>query len=423
MLISVFFEAIENVIRNDHLVIRFRKSAAQKLYVLFFARRFVHFDKSDHVALVHHARHARQKAVFHARNVRQISVHRHNVKAFFGNLFYVFRRHNGGDFVRAELILIDFFIFDEPCVVYAGVIHRVRYSVLAVVSGKAVHHTEHGKAHEAQQNGKEQADGLGFKTARAHFEAFLNRHSGLYQLKSRGFREGYLSFVRRSERFHTAVFIYSGRAANLLRQFVVHGKHRFLFRKIRVYFFNVLLRKLVSLRKFKQFSAVVRQTVFGFFGIGAVFFDVGNNLSVLKFNNPVAVLFRKISVVRNHQHQLVFRKLFQRVENLNTRVAVQRARRLVGHNDFGVFHQSSGNRHSLLLPARKLIRLSFTEACKVNFLQNFVYLLVRGLPSLKLKRQSDVCSDVEVLQNVVFLKNESEICVPVAVEIALRKIF
>ena len=423
MLIPVFFEAIENVIRNDHFVVCFRKSASRKLYFLFFARRFVHFDKPRDVSLINDARHALQKAVFHAQRGGYISVHRQNVKTFFCKLSDVVGRHRGGKLIRPELTFVGFFVSDESGVIDAGVIHRVRYSVLAVVSGKAVHHTEHGKAHEAQQNGNYQSERFRFKAARAHFEAFLNRHSGLYQLKSRGFREGYLSFVRRSERFHTAVFIYSGRAANLLRQFVVHGKHRFLFRKIRVYFFNVLLRKLVSLRKFKQFSAVVRQPVFGFFGIGAVFFDVGNNLSVLKFNNPVAVLFRKISVVRNHQHQLVFRKLFQRVENLNTRVAVQRARRLVGHNDFGVFHQSSGNRHSLLLPARKLIRLSFTEACKVNFLQNFVYLLVRGLPSLKLKRQSDVCSDVEVLQNVVFLKNESEICVPVAVEIALRKIF
>ena len=64
--------------------------------------------------------------------------------------------------------------------------------------------------------------------------------------------------------------------------------------------------------------------------------DIRNDASVGQLDHAVAVLLGEIAVVRNDDDQLCFRQLFQRVEHLLAGFRVQRAGRLVGHNDLGI---------------------------------------------------------------------------------------
>ena len=89
---------------------------------------------------------------------------------------------------------------------------------------------------------------------------------------------------------------------------------------------------------------------------GAVAFGVvADDGAVFEFDDTVGVALREIAVVRDDQHQFSFGEFFQGVKHLLARVGVQRARRLVGHDDLRLFHQRARDGDTLLLTARKLV--------------------------------------------------------------------
>ena len=164
---------------------------------------------------------------------------------------------------------------------------------------------------------------------------------------------------------------------------------------------------------------VTGQRLFIFLRLG----DVGNHLPVLQFNDTVAVLLRKITIVGNDDDQLVFGELFQGIENLLTRRGVQRARRLVRHNDFGGFDQSARDCDTLFLAARKGVGLTLCVAYEIDVLQQSGdCLFVLGF-ALQLQSQSDVVLDRELVENVILLEDKADERISIAVEIALRERF
>ena len=79
---------------------------------------------------------------------------------------------------------------------------------------------------------------------------------------------------------------------------------------------------------------------------------------VFQLNDSVPVLFRKVCVVGNDDNQRFFGKRFQHFHHLHARTRIQRARRLVRHNDARLFYQSARDGNALALTARQLGRVA-----------------------------------------------------------------
>ena len=63
----------------------------------------------------------------------------------------------------------------------------------------------------------------------------------------------------------------------------------------------------------------------------------------------------------------------QQLQHLFLNGDVQRAGRLVEHQEFGLHNQGAGNRHALALPAGELMRVTLQEARKLLFCQANVF--------------------------------------------------
>ena len=152
------------------------------------------------------------------------------------------------------------------------------------------------------------------------------------------------------------------------------------------------------------------------------FGHVGYDLAVLEFDDTVGVQFGEVAVVRYDKHEFFFRQFFKSVENLLAGLAVQRARRLVRHNHFGVLDERTRYRHTLILTARKFVGLAVAVARKIHFVEDFVKRLVCSLLALQLHGERDVRAYRELGQNVVLLKDKADESVAVTVEVRLREV-
>ena len=92
-------------------------------------------------------------------------------------------------------------------------------------------------------------------------------------------------------------------------------------------------------------------------------------LTVLYPYDPGCVIFSKFRVVGNHDNKSVFCDLLKKVHDLDARLGIECARRLICKKDLRVIYKSSRNGNSLHLTARHLIRLLVSLLAESHLVQ------------------------------------------------------
>ena len=150
--------------------------------------------------------------------------------------------------------------------------------------------------------------------------------------------------------------------------------------------------------------------------------DVRDDPAVRKFHDAVGVALRKVAVVRYDENELSRGELFQGIEDLLTRVRVERTRRLVRHDDLRVLDERTRDGNALLLTARKLVGLALGKARQVHLLQDRADRLRRCFFALKLKSKRDIRAHGEVVKHVILLEDKADKGIAVGVKVTARKV-
>ena len=128
--------------------------------------------------------------------------------------------------------------------------------------------------------------------------------------------------------------------------------------------------------------------------------------------------------MRDHDDQLFVGYLADKIHNLNAGGGIERARRLVGEQDFGLVDQRSRNRHALALSARKLIGALVVLPRQSHAVES----LFRTFDALGFTYARDCQRELDVAQHrlvryqVVALENEAYAVVAVHVPIAVAEL-
>ncbi len=153
-------------------------------------------------------------------------------------------------------------------------------------------------------------------------------------------------------------------------------------------------------------------------GIGILY-----KLTVLKSANTRGILLGKLAVVRNHNDEAGFGNLLKDIHNLHAELAVERACRFVGKNDFRVVYNGARDGYALHLSAGQLIGA-------------LVYLALYAHPAKRLygfcsahlflfadkaERKLHVFKHGEVRYKIVALKNKSDGSVSIRVPVHIVK--
>ena len=149
---------------------------------------------------------------------------------------------------------------------------------------------------------------------------------------------------------------------------------------------------------------------------------VADDFAVCKLQDPVAVFFGKIPIVRDDDDQLLFGQLFEKPEQLFARLFVERTRRLVRKQDGRVLDERAGNGNALLLTARKLFGRALFVALHADRPQDLRNPPVIPLFPLQFRGEGDILYYIEALEQIVVLKDKSDLPVPIGVPIFLRKV-
>ena len=158
---------------------------------------------------------------------------------------------------------------------------------------------------------------------------------------------------------------------------------------------------------------------------GVVRVGIADDQPVFEFDDAGGILLRKFRVVRDHDDQPLPRDLLNEIHDLYARFGIERARRLVGEQNFGVVDERPRDRHALHLPARKLVRffiqVLFQPHAPERLLGARLALLRRH--ARKGERQLHVAQNRLVRDEVIRLKNEPDAVVAVGVPVAVFVIF
>ena len=125
--------------------------------------------------------------------------------------------------------------------------------------------------------------------------------------------------------------------------------------------------------------------------------------------------------MRNHNHQTLARDLADKLHDLYARHRIERARRFVGEQYFGVIDERAGDRHALHLTARKLVG-AFVQFV---FQSDFDQRVLRSLAAFGFgnardrERQFDVAEHGLVGNEVIGLEHEPDPMISVYVPIVV----
>ena len=138
-----------------------------------------------------------------------------------------------------------------------------------------------------------------------------------------------------------------------------------------------------------------------------------HDVAALHKNHARGDLAGKADLVGDHDHRhTVGGKLLHNLQNLAHHFGVQGAGRLVKQQNIGVHRQGAGNRHALLLPARKLRRVGFGFFCQPHALQQAEgFLLGGGFVGLfQLHgRQHHIAQHVQIVEQIKMLKHHTDV--------------
>ena len=129
--------------------------------------------------------------------------------------------------------------------------------------------------------------------------------------------------------------------------------------------------------------------------------------------------------MRYHYYKTIARNFFKEFHYLNARLAVERARRFVRKQNFGVVYKRAGDSHPLHLPARKLIGANVDFVFKPHFFKNgnrAFAAFFRAYPG-KRQRQFDVFENGLVRNKIVTLKNKPDGVITVCIPLFIAELF
>ena len=117
---------------------------------------------------------------------------------------------------------------------------------------------------------------------------------------------------------------------------------------------------------------------------------VRDDRPVLEFDDAVAVRFGKLPVMRDDDDEFLLGELLQCLKDLCARRGIERARRLVAHDDLGLLDERPRNGDALFLPARERVGPAVGIPLHIHHRQKLVDArLVAGLP-LQFEREGNV---------------------------------
>ena len=213
-----------------------------------------------------------------------------------------------------------------------------------------------------------------------------------------------------------------GGGAHLAVQFFVFGQNDIAVAlgKIRVDHREILRREGITAADADHVVADGRQPLRGAVAAGQG--HVRDDMPVRKLDDAVTESLRKVAVMRNDQHQLLFREFLQRLEHLFAGGGVQCPCRFIRHDDLRVLDECAGDRNSLFLPAGKFVRLTVSVAREIHLLEERVNGgAVRAL-ALQLECERDIRPHRKLIEDIVLLKHEPDERVAVRIKIGTAEI-
>ena len=309
----------------------------------------------------------------------------------------------------------------------ARIRHRAGGRRDLVIGAHGVGQAEHGKGHQRQKNGQNQTEALVLEAGGAHFERVLHRQTGADEL-------GLLGVVLLQLVIGLVVGRFKDRGPATLRdpggrtEFFVHagvsGEDEILFVvfEIGVDHFHIRGGQLIAALDLQNVGTDAVNALAHTGGGHLVLSHIRDDTAVGKLNDPVGIALGKIAVVGNNKHQFLPGKRLQGVKDLLAGVGIQRAGRLVGHDDLRLLDQCAGNGHALFLAAGQLVGLPVGKGKQIHLREDLVDLVRGRFFALQFQRQRDIRADRKLIQHVVFLEDEADEGVPVGVKIRSAEI-
>ena len=147
--------------------------------------------------------------------------------------------------------------------------------------------------------------------------------------------------------------------------------------------------------------------------------------SVFQAHDARGIVLRKLGIMRYHDHETFARDPFDEVHDLDARLAVECARRLVRKQDRGIVDKGARNGDALHLSARKLIGTLVKFCPEPHALQRLFRPLLPLLFGNARDRQRDfhVAEHRLMRDQIIRLKNEADTVVSVDVPIPVFILF
>ncbi len=152
--------------------------------------------------------------------------------------------------------------------------------------------------------------------------------------------------------------------------------------------------------------------------------SVAHDFAVEKANDTRGVLLGKFGVVRDHNNEFFLGNLADKVHDLHARGGVERARRLVGKQNFRFVHERTRDCHALALSAGELVRALVVLTRKPHAVERFFSPLgaFRFAHARDRQREFDVAQHGLVRDKIVTLKNKADAVVAVNVPVAVAEL-
>ena len=159
--------------------------------------------------------------------------------------------------------------------------------------------------------------------------------------------------------------------------------------------------------------------------VGVVGHGVGEDDAVFQVDDARRVPLGQLRVVGDHDDEAVFRDLFQKLHDLNTRLAVQCAGRLVGQQDVRVVDEGARNGDTLHLAAGHLGGVFVQLVAQANLLQclSSTAFPLRAGDARDRQGQLDVSENGLMGDQIVALEHETDGVVAVGIPVAVGVLF
>ena len=159
--------------------------------------------------------------------------------------------------------------------------------------------------------------------------------------------------------------------------------------------------------------------LFRFKGVG-----IADDEAVVQLDDAGGIAAGKLRIVRDHDDQPLAGDLFDEFHDLHAGLGIERARGLVGEQNFGVVDQGAGDGDALHLPARELIGPFVEFLAQPHALER-----LGGAPfalflryARKGERQLDIAQHRLVRDEVVRLEHKADAVVAVGVPVAVFEV-